>query len=112
MRPRSLEIADESRNAMPAQTRAAGRNTPLRLTSCMRSSHLREEERMPAECIRDQGGLHSGLQPRLMRTEPDQLFTCGNYIRLRKLRERLIECPTCRHLSTCLEQSDRGLPDR
>src|ERR1700740_3605852 len=101
MRPRVLEITDESRNATPAQSSAAGRNTPLRLTSCMRSLSLREEVRMHIERIRDQGGLHSSLHrtlgfnlgvSRLLSTESGQLLTSGDYFRLGKVGERLIEC--------------------
>src|SRR5882724_2579798 len=121
MRLRVLEITDESRNAIPAQSSAAGRNTPLRLTSCMRSPSLREEVRMHIERIRDQGGLHSSLHRalgfhfgvcKLLSTESGQLFTSGDDVRLRKVGERLIKCATCRHLSACPEQSYRSLPDR
>jgi hypothetical protein len=76
---------------------------------------------MPVERIRDQGALHSGLHRalgfnfgvcRLMSTEAGQLFTSGDYVRLTKVGERLIECATCRRLSTGPEQRYRGLPDR
>src|SRR5258707_11749812 len=62
MRLSVQEIAVEKRKAIPAHTRAAGRYTPPRLTSCIRSPRSREEARMPAERIGDQGGLDSGLQ--------------------------------------------------
>src|SRR5258705_10052692 len=108
MRPRVLEITDERRNAIPAQSSAAGRNTPLRLTSCMKSPSLREEVRMHIERIRDQGGLHSSLHLalglnfglcRLLSTESRQLFTSGDYVPRSKVGERLIECATCRRLT-------------
>jgi hypothetical protein len=76
---------------------------------------------MHIERIRDQGGLHSSLHRalgsnlgvcKLLSTESGQLFTSGDYVRLRKVGERPIECATCRHLSAGPEQSYRGLPDR
>src|ERR1700742_2501324 len=114
MRPSVLEVTDERRSAMPAQPSPAGRYTPLRLTSCKRSPRLGEELRMPVERIRDQGRLHSGLHRalgfnfgvcRLLSTEAGQLFTGGDYVRLRKIGERLIDHPTCRDMSMGSTQS-------
>ena len=82
---------------------------------------MREEVWMHIERIRDQGGLHSSLHPalgfnfgvcKLLSTESGQLFTSGDYVRLSKVGERLIECATCRRMSTGPEQRYRGLPDR
>jgi hypothetical protein len=76
---------------------------------------------MALQRICDQGGLHSGLHRalgfnfglcRLLSAEAGQLFTSGDYVRRRKFGERLIECATCRRLSTGPEQRYRGLPDR
>jgi hypothetical protein len=69
---------------------------------------------MHIERIRDQGGMHSSLHLalgfnfgvcKLLITESGQLFTSGDYVRCRKVGERLIECATCRRLSTDPEQS-------
>src|SRR6202000_157631 len=103
MRLKVLETTDERRNAMPAHSSAAGTNTPLRLTSSMRSTPLREEARMPLERLRDQGGVDGGLHgtqgfsvgvSRALSPEPDQLFSGGRHICRGKLGERLLEYAT------------------
>src|SRR6266481_4282043 len=105
MRLSIQEIAVEKRKAIPAHTRAAGRYTPPRLTSCIRSPRSREKARMPIERIGDQGGLDSGLQralgfhfclPHLVSTEAGKSFMSRGHVRLRQLGESLIERAPCR----------------
>src|SRR5882757_10830144 len=109
MRLSVQEIAVEKRNAIPAHTRAAGRYTPPRLTSCIRSPRSREEARMPVERIGDQGGLDCGLQralgfsfylSNLVSTEAGQPFMSCGHVRLRQFGESLIERASCRGVRT------------
>ena len=114
-------MTEERKNAHPAQSNAAGTNTPLKLTSCMISFDLGKKTRVPQECIGDQSGLDSGgcaarasdgCSPGLLRRKASEAFVSCDHMTLGEPGERPIERLTVQEVWAQLKQGDRGLPDR